>query len=280
MLTNTTVRTLPLNTQGTDYVVGDIHGCFDLVDQALARLGFAPDQDRLLCVGDLIDRGPQSAQVDAFLARPYVYAVRGNHEDELLAMYEYDPALVDEIDIDAFPSATQNALLNPMGTMWWLAVDRDKRRTILESFLKLPLAIEVSTPRGLVGLIHADIPNGMSWPAFTQALRSGDASVSETALWGRTRAHRDDHQGVAGVGRVFCGHTPHERITRRENVYFVDTGAVFQDGFLSVTKAIADTASIEDSGIALSHAITKLDQLIENRPFGNYAKEPQKGGPQ
>lgn len=79
MLTNTTVRTLPLNTQGTDYVVGDIHGCFDLVDQALARLGFAPDQDRLLCVGDLIDRGPQSAQVDAFLARPYVYAVRGNH---------------------------------------------------------------------------------------------------------------------------------------------------------------------------------------------------------
>ena len=56
------------NTHGRDFVVGDIHGCFDLLQQALDEAAFNPDRDRLFSVGDLIDRGPQSPQVLLWLS--------------------------------------------------------------------------------------------------------------------------------------------------------------------------------------------------------------------
>jgi hypothetical protein len=52
---------LPANTAGRDFVCGDIHGCFDELDAALAKLQFDPAVDRLISVGDLVDRGPRSA---------------------------------------------------------------------------------------------------------------------------------------------------------------------------------------------------------------------------
>ena len=39
--------------------IGDIHGRFDLLE----RLPEPPDGTQVICVGDLVDRGEQSAQV-------------------------------------------------------------------------------------------------------------------------------------------------------------------------------------------------------------------------
>ena len=72
---------------GRDFVVGDIHGAYDLVLQAMNEARFNPNTDRLFAVGDLIDRGLGSRRCLKFLAQPYVYAVRGNHEDMLLDLY-------------------------------------------------------------------------------------------------------------------------------------------------------------------------------------------------
>ena len=43
------------------WLVGDLHGCFARLMAALRERKFDPYQDLLLSVGDLIDRGPQSA---------------------------------------------------------------------------------------------------------------------------------------------------------------------------------------------------------------------------
>ena len=55
------------NETGRDFVVGDVHGMFDSVETALAKVDFHPERDRLFSVGDLIDRGPQSKDVVRFL---------------------------------------------------------------------------------------------------------------------------------------------------------------------------------------------------------------------
>jgi serine/threonine protein phosphatase 1 len=52
------IKKLPANTQGTDYVVGDLHGCFKLLERLLADVQFDKANDRLFSVGDLADRGP------------------------------------------------------------------------------------------------------------------------------------------------------------------------------------------------------------------------------
>ncbi len=42
------------------WVVGDIHGCFSMLMKRLRECRFDPQQDLLVSVGDLIDRGPDS----------------------------------------------------------------------------------------------------------------------------------------------------------------------------------------------------------------------------
>ena len=54
------IRKLPTNALGKDYVVGDLHGCFDLLQRLLHEVEFNKVTDRLFSVGDLIDRGQDS----------------------------------------------------------------------------------------------------------------------------------------------------------------------------------------------------------------------------
>lgn len=56
------------NLAGRDFVVGDIHGAYDLVIQGMKAARFNPTCDRLFAVGDLIDRGPGSHRAARFLS--------------------------------------------------------------------------------------------------------------------------------------------------------------------------------------------------------------------
>jgi len=86
------------------YAIGDIHGRLDLLDELLATI---VDEERrrpeartfIILLGDLIDRGPDSAGVverlrtiDWGYARPVFIA--GNHEEMLLRILGDEPELV------------------------------------------------------------------------------------------------------------------------------------------------------------------------------------------
>ena len=238
---NATILELPCNQHGRDFVVGDLHGEYDLLLEAMKSIAFDPATDRLLCVGDLIDRGPGSHRVSQFLSQPYVYSVRGNHEDELLSLYQSGTPGEDVLQI----ACRFN------GLDWWLNVSPAQRRRILDVIAQLPLLIEVETQRGTVGLIHADVPQGMSWVAFKQALIENDPAAIQTCLWGRSRVKHGDQAGVQGIGRVFVGHTPHwGGIQRYGNVWAIDTGATFgssgrqPEGHLTLANVLMKTSSL------------------------------------
>lgn len=69
------------------FAIGDIHGDLDALKCLLTRLGQLTSEDRLVFVGDYIDRGPDSAGVVRFLMQlpkktsAEVVFLRGNHED-------------------------------------------------------------------------------------------------------------------------------------------------------------------------------------------------------
>src|SRR5258706_5182448 len=71
---------LPRNAAGRDLVVGDLHGHRSLLEHELDKLAFDPGRDRVLSVGDLIDRGPQSLGTLSLIDEPWFHAVLGNHE--------------------------------------------------------------------------------------------------------------------------------------------------------------------------------------------------------
>ncbi len=253
------------NGKGRDFVVGDVHGCFDLVLRAMDKVRFDQSGDRILSVGDLIDRGPGSARCVRFLSHDWVVAVCGNHEATLLEAYQ---------DGDPHP-AVLDYLTPRNGFGWWVDTPDTVRQDVLDAVRRLPVAVEVATDRGSVGLVHADVPGGMAWPTFLSALESGDERVTHVALWGRDRLHRHDLSGVEGVGRLFVGHTPLARMTRIGNVFAVDTGAVFgllgDQGALTFADVVSQTnafttfASME----APADLVRALSDARDARPFSN-----------
>ncbi|GMF26113.1 unnamed protein product [Phytophthora fragariaefolia] len=68
-------------------VVGDVHGCFDELQALLAACAFAPPRDRLVFVGDLVNKGPRSLDVVRFVRGSGALCVRGNHDDAALSAY-------------------------------------------------------------------------------------------------------------------------------------------------------------------------------------------------
>jgi serine/threonine protein phosphatase 1 len=67
--------------------IGDIHGCLIALTTLLDFAAFAPD-DRLITLGDYVDRGPDSRGVLDLLidlqAKGRVVALRGNHEEMMI----------------------------------------------------------------------------------------------------------------------------------------------------------------------------------------------------
>jgi bis(5'-nucleosyl)-tetraphosphatase (symmetrical) len=69
------------------YAIGDVQGCFGMLKRLLDRIKFDPASDRVLLVGDLVNRGPQSAEVLRWAMRneKAVRVVLGNHDLHLIA---------------------------------------------------------------------------------------------------------------------------------------------------------------------------------------------------
>src|SRR4051812_14165764 len=63
--------------------VGDIHGCYQEFEEMIGRLELVPG-DRLVLLGDLINRGPDSLKVIDLARQTNALSLLGNHELRLL----------------------------------------------------------------------------------------------------------------------------------------------------------------------------------------------------
>ena len=69
--------------------IGDVHGCLEELQAMITRLKVT-DKDRVIMLGDLINRGPNSAGVVRFVHNAGFESLMGNHEDEYLAEFRFE----------------------------------------------------------------------------------------------------------------------------------------------------------------------------------------------
>jgi len=74
------IKVLTIPEDRNVFVVGDIHGMYDLFITTLKKMNFNFEKDLCISVGDLVDRGEQSQQCVSLLDEPWFEAAEGNHE--------------------------------------------------------------------------------------------------------------------------------------------------------------------------------------------------------
>jgi bis(5'-nucleosyl)-tetraphosphatase (symmetrical) len=143
------------------YAIGDLQGCLASFDALLERL---PDPRRLIFVGDLVNRGPQSLatlrEVRRRVESGDAVALLGNHDLHLLA-----------VDAGVRPLHDSDTLQD--------ILDAPDRRELLDWLRCQPLAHAES---GLL-FVHAGVPP--QWTAAQTLERSGEV---------RERLRRDDYR--------------------------------------------------------------------------------------
>ena len=220
----TFVQRFERNTVGRDFAVGDIHGHFLTLQTVLDNIGFDRTKDRLFSVGDLVDRGPDSEMALDWIDEPWFHAVQGNHEDMAVR----------------WPNGHMDAgNYAANGGSWNVANTPDVQRQFADALGALPIAIEVETHEGLIGIVHADCPFP-NWPDFIWALSAESVTknmrdrVIDAAMWSRERIQSEDQSGVDDVRAVIVGHTPLERPAVLGNVYHIDTGGWHRSGYFTL----------------------------------------------
>lgn len=199
------------------WVVSDIHGCYQRLMDELKRRHFDPDEDLLISVGDLIDRGPDSVKCLALTREKWFRAVRGNHEQMAL----------DGLDSNDFALWTMN------GGIWFSRLERAEQKQallLLDACRALPMIIEIRCANGLNVIAHADYPSDdYAWNKPVSAHR---------VLWDRDRLMGfmvGKGQGIAGADHFWFGHTPLDKRYDFNNLHYIDTGAVF-DGYFTLAQ--------------------------------------------
>ncbi|KAA8982970.1 MULTISPECIES: metallophosphoesterase [Gammaproteobacteria] len=198
------------NQRGRDFVVSDLHGRLDRLDYRLEQQGFDPGRDRLFAVGDLVDRGDNSAALVERLEERWFFSVLGNHELMLL---------------DALADPGARVLHEHNGGRWFHRQPSGAQLyqgTLLHQHLSLAFTVE--TMNGSVGIIHATAPS--DWRTVQEVPM--DEGQWEELVWDRS----DYNQAlrapalvppVRHVTRVVHGHVSCDQPIHAANRFWIDT---------------------------------------------------------
>lgn len=220
------------------YVIGDIHGCYDKLQDMIYNVIRFSDSDTLYMVGDYIDRGDQSVEVMQWLENlpDNIYPVLGNHDADF-AYYVYLMKWTDAIsnknttDPDSNKDAiklyfeTQNCLrkidqtsvdyfdmyetiINILSEDKVTMSDLDRWAKMFKSF---PLFREVVVNDRRCIIVHAGYKEGIE----------DEDERSSFFLKERDRAYTE---GGIKDGMVIAGHTP----TLVEGQFVFNNGNVFR----------------------------------------------------
>jgi serine/threonine protein phosphatase 1 len=70
---------------GRTLIIGDVHGCLEMLKRLVEKIDYRPGQDSLIFLGDYIDRGPEAMGVVEYILSlsrlsSGVHCLIGNHE--------------------------------------------------------------------------------------------------------------------------------------------------------------------------------------------------------
>lgn len=206
------------------YVIGDIHGCYftllDLINKLSIEKG-----DKLIFLGDYIDRGPHSKRVIDYIMSiegPDVITLMGNHErmcvDANRGSGYWGQTWMNNgggITVDSYDERTEEekvrpSLLYPELQDEW----RAKLPRVSEEHIQWMESLPVFYEDDDFFYCHAGIDPDYSF----------DDQIEDDLLWIRNRFLKSEN---VWPKKIVFGHTPMQKVQIKENKIGVDTGACY-----------------------------------------------------
>jgi len=208
-------------------IIGDVHGCFDELKLLLIKLGYEincdngykishPDNRKVIFLGDLVDRGPNSPEVLRMamdmIASGIAYCVNGNHDEKLKRkLMGRDVKIAHGLE----------------RTLSQLECESDNFKMIISKFLD-GLISHYVFDNGKLAVAHAGLKEDY--------IGRGSAKIREFCMYGETSGEIDEFgfpvrypwaKDYRGEAMIVYGHTPVPEPEWVNNTINIDTGCVF-----------------------------------------------------
>lgn len=186
-------------------IIGDIHGCHYELQKLVDKAGLS-DEDEIIAVGDLFDRGPEPRQVFQFFQEtPNARAIMGNHEWKHIRAKD----------------GTLPPRFSTLLTYWEMG---DLYDDFLAFINTLPLYADLDSALILHGFLEPNVPLDQQKQSILLGVTSAEMYLHETYdnMW--YTYYNDDKP-------VICGHRDYsdqqQPFIYNENVYAIDTRCVY-----------------------------------------------------
>lgn len=232
-------------------VVGDIHGKLKLFDRLLESMKYKPGEDKLILIGDLVDRGEDSRGVVERAielkseAPDTVIVLKGNHEAMMLsALFQ--------------PESEQAELWLYNGGVETLHsyINGDGEFDVPEEHWQFMESLPTWYEDDYAIYVHAALPEEDG-----KFIHPKDTPDSPELYWSRNRHFFAEYKGKT----VVFGHTitgmlfgERERVWMRDSLIAVDTGA-----YLTGTLSAIELPSRE---------VFSVSEMIEDEEYGDARK--------
>jgi serine/threonine protein phosphatase 1 len=137
------------------FVIGDIHGCYAELQALLDRAGLS-DTDRIISIGDCVDRGPETPEVLRFFSEhAQAQVIMGNHERKHVraARHEVKLSRSQQISRIQLGAAYPDALAFMSGLPLYLDLPD---ALLVHGYFEPSIPIEQQTPSVLCGTMGGD----------------------------------------------------------------------------------------------------------------------------
>lgn len=209
------------NSIGSDYIIGDIHGQYNKLMSQLDSVNFNFNQDRLFCVGDLIDRGSDSVKVVQLLNENWFFSTMGNHEHLMLLSF---------VDMD-FDILEQ---WNEEQNKWVFNLKPNIYKEILYLIKTLPLHISLENKKGChIGICHAE-PVIDDWNLlYDKCIKLNKDQIFQTLESRGLRLYLKNRKNkvIKNIDHIFMGHSPISEVEIYDQFNYIDTGSFFENDF-------------------------------------------------
>jgi len=190
------------------FIVGDVHGCLEMLERLMDKIKWRPDRDRLIFLGDYVDRGKDSRGVIEYVRQisgmsDLVDCLLGNHERILLDFVEGK-------DVTTFFLNGGTSTLNS----YRVSQQQPGDSLIPENHLTFLRSLKTSVELDDYYVVHAGLRPGVQLEDQKQ----------EDLLWIREPFIFSNHRFKK---KVIFGHTPFSQPLVMDNKIGLDTGAVY-----------------------------------------------------